>query len=236
MVLQPLLMLALYTFVFGILFGARFNVVENESPWAFPLGVFIGITLYGMIAESFGSAPQIILQQRNLVKKSIFPLEVLPAANVLASLPNLGVNFLLFFAGALASGHIPSWHACFLPILVLGMILLALGLAWTLAALGVYFRDIQHLAAFFSTALFYASGVFFSAARVQEHAPGVLQILRFNPVFQAIELSRKMLLWDSPWTAESTFGLLYVFAFGLAAAILGHTLFRTLKPGFADVL
>ena len=104
-----------------------------------------------------------------------------------------------------------------------------MGTAWLFSALGVFFRDIAQIIQFISTALMWASGVFFSAQKY----PGAWAYLRYNPLLLAIDLTRDAALWGRPLNYHH---LAYLYAFGIIACYLGHVAFRRMKPAFADVL
>src|SRR5215207_5971446 len=79
-VLNPLLMAALYVVVFGVVFKGRFHALPDETGVDYALGVFLGLVLFHLVSETLGAAPHFIVSQPNLVKKVVFPLEVLPLA------------------------------------------------------------------------------------------------------------------------------------------------------------
>jgi lipopolysaccharide transport system permease protein len=231
--LNPLLMLGLYVFVFGFIFGGHFGVVANETPTEYALGIFLGLTIFGLIAEIIAMAPMIITSNPNFVKKVVFPLEVLPAAAVGASIGRMLIGLAFALLGIILLG--PGWHPAllWLPVIILPVILGCLGLAWLISSLGVFIQDISQLMAFLVQVVMYSSAVFYSAARIQEKAPIAWPVLRFNPVLQAIELSRNTALWHQAIDFRQ---LGYLYAFGLLICYLGHFVFRRLRPAFADVL
>ena len=229
-VLNPLLMLGLYTFVFGIIFGGRFKHVEGSTSLDFALGIFIGLTIFGLISETLFMAPHSILGNPNFIKKIVFPLEILPAASVLASVYHFFISLLLCLIGIVIWGPGLDWHCLWFPVIIFPLMLISLGLSWMISALGVFFRDLIPLTQFVSTVLFYMSGIFFSASMVPE---GIWPLLRINPLIHAIGLGRDVLLWKQ--TPE--FGpLLYIYLAGFAILFLGNRIFTRLKPGFADVV
>lgn len=227
---NPLLMLGLYTFVFGMIMGGNFKVADNPGPFDYPLGIFIGLTVMGLITETMGQGPTIILAHQNLVKKVVFPLYLLPMATVGSICFKALMSSILAVAFILLAGNHPSWAMLWFPVILLPVLLCAMGLAWLLSALGVYFRDSQQLMAFLATALFYGSAVFYPSNRIPE---SVYSFLKFNPVLHAIELSRDVLLWNIPL---DPFKLLYLYGCGLLLCALGILTFNSLRSGFADVL
>lgn len=227
---NPLLLLALYTFVFGMIMGGNFKVTANPGPFDYPLGIFIGLTVMGLITETMGQAPHVILAHQNLVKKVVFPLYILPLASVGSIFFKAFISCLLAVLCILLAGNHPSWSMLWFPLILLPVLLCATGLAWLISALGVFFRDSQQLMAFLATALFYGSAVFYPSKSIPEP---VYEWLRYNPVLHAIELSRDVLLWNIPLDPLK---LAYLYGCGIVLFLLGLLTFQTLRSGFADVL
>lgn len=229
-VLNPLLMLGLYVFVFGFIFDGRFGVIANETRTDYALGIFLGLTLFSFIGEVMAMAPTIIIANPNFVKKVVFPLEILPAAHVGAAgfhlLISLGLALisLLLFKGSLHA------ELLWLPIIIIPLVLLAMGITWLFAALGVFFRDITQFMQFLTMAIMYSSAVFFAADKIPAQ---IWMFLRFNPLLLAIELARNTALWAQPMNYHH---LLYLYLFGLTTCYVGHKLFIKMKSAFADVL
>jgi lipopolysaccharide transport system permease protein len=235
LVLTPLLMLALYSFTFGVLLHGRFGVIEGETAADYALGIFLGFMLYGVVADCLGGATNVINDSSNLVKKVLFPVEILPASMALGVCYNFLISMGLFIVGFLLFGRPPTLLVIWFPFILLPLVLLSLGLAWLLGALGVYFRDVQNAMSFITTALFYVSGIFFSAssASVGSKARVALEVLRWNPIFVAIDLSRDVTLWG---VAPNLGDLAYLYGVCLAVFFGGYAVFQRLKTGFADVL
>ena len=229
-VLNPLMMLALYLFVFGFIFGGSFH---GESKLDYALGVFLGLSIFHLIAESLAVSPSLIASNPNFVKKVVFPLEILPVAAVCSALIHMAIALLMVLAGVIIGGHHLTWYALAVIPVLLSVVLLALGAAWTLSALGVFFRDIGQFVLAGTTALMFASAVFYPSARVIEKAPWAWPAVRLNPLLHAIEAARDILIWDRP---VSFTNLLYIHAIGLLAALIGFAAFARSKPAFADVM
>ena len=229
-VLNPLLMLGLYVLVFGYIFGGKFGVLPNETKVDYALGIFFGLTLFQFFAEVLAVSPQIIVGNPNFVKKVVFPLEILPAASVGGALFHMFISLCLVLLSLVFFGHGVSWGVFWLPVIIAPLVLLAMGTAWLLSALGVFFRDLGQLTQFLTMALMYASAVFFSASKIP---PALWVFLRFNPVMLAIELARDAALWQRSLNYHH---LAYLYTSSLLACYLGHLAFRRMKPAFADVL
>ena len=229
--LNPLLMLGLYTFIFSVVFPGQFGDGPEQPKYA--LVIFGGLICYHLMADVLATAPGMITSNPNFVKKVVFPLEILPAAVVGASLFHLLVSVGLFLVGALVLGHTFTLHALWLPLILLPLLLLALGMGWILSALGVFLRDLQQIMGFLNLILLYASCIFFPPARVAELAPAVWSVLRFNPLLQTIELVRQTVLWGH---APELGVLAYTTACGLVCFVAGYAFFRATRPAFADVV
>ncbi len=228
--LNPLLMLGLYVFVFGYVFGGKFGARPNETRVDYALGIFVGLSLFHLIGEVLGVAPTVIVSNPNFVKKVVFPLEILPVATVGASFVHFLISIVLTLLGIAIVGPGPNLGMLWLPVIFLPVLLLSMGMAWFFSALGVFFRDIVQATSFVSMALMFSSAVFYPASNIP---PSAWAILRFNPVIHAIELSRSTALWA---TAMNFHHLGYLYAVGIASCFLGYWTFHKLRPAFADVL
>ena len=228
--LNPVLMLGLYVLVFGYIFGGTFGILPHETRVDYALGIFLGLTLFHFVSEVLGISPSIIVGNPNFVKKVVFPLEILPAANVGGAVFHMLISLGLVLLSMLIFGDGVSAGALWLPVIFLPLVLLGLGLAWLISALGVFLRDIGQVMQFLTMALMFSSAVFYSAAKIPAAA---WAFMRFNPILLAIELARDAALWDRPLNYNH---LAYLYAAGLAACYLGHFAFRRMKPAFADVI
>ncbi len=228
--LNPLLMLGLYVLVFGYIFGGSFGILPHETRVDYALGIFLGLTLFHFVSEVLGISPSIIVGNPNFVKKVVFPLEILPAANVGGAVFHMLISLGLALLSLLVFGAHFSGGVFWLPVIILPLVLLGLGIAWIISALGVFLRDIGQIMQFLTMALMFSSAVFYSAQKIPAPA---WAFMRFNPILLAIELARDAALWDRPLNYHH---LGYLYGTGLAACYLGHLAFRKMKPAFADVL
>lgn len=228
--LNPLLMLGLYVFIFGYVFGGK-NAAQD--PRLYALSIFVGLTVFHLVAEVLGVAPVSISGNPGFVKKVVFPLELLPVATVGATFIHVMICLLLTLLGLVLVGNGLTWHTLWMPVILLPELLFALGLAWSLAALGVFFRDIAQLAGFLSMALMFSSAIFYPAASIPNASPFAWSILRFNPVLQTIELSREVLLLQQSPRSEP---LLFLYVSGIVSATIGFWIFTRLRPAFADAV
>lgn len=230
-ILLPLLSLALYSFVFGYVVGARYNQVPNETKFDYPLGMFLGLALFQFIGEILSQAPATIVTQPNFVKKVVFPLEILPIAVVGAAAFNAAVSFTLAILGVLFLARGLDANALMLFAILPPVLLIGLGCAWFLSALGVFLRDVANAMPFIVQVLIYTSFVFFPLSMI--HGTAAWTILRFNPLLHAVDATRRAVLWQLP---VNTSGLIYLWIAGALICFLGYLFFSKTRPAFADVL
>ena len=230
LVFAPLLQMAVYTVVFGMIFNGRYEGVEDQTKFDYALGIFLSLTLFQVLAQVLGSSPGAVLGQPNLVKKVKMPLEVIAPAHVAVALFHFLIGMVLVFAFMVLLGKPFTLSFLLFPVLVGPVVLMAFGLGWLLAALGVFLRDIQNMVAPLSMIMLYSSGVFYSTAMVPE---SIWTFLRFNPLIHVVEQSRHLLLWGTPveWG-----GIWYSYGFGTVLLVLGYWTFAKLKEAFADVV
>ncbi len=228
--LQPLLLMTVYTVVFGLIFKGRYSGSDDHSTLDYALGVFLSATIFQTISETITTSASAVLSQPNLVKKVVFPLEVLPLANLGAMLYQFCVSMVLVLAGIVTFGPGLSWSSFYVVLALLPLVPLTLGIAFLLSALGVFLRDIQHAAGPLSMVLMYSSAVFYSTSMVPTK---IWTWLRFNPLVHVVEQARNTLLWHQP---PQLGGLLYSLCFGSVLCLIGIFIFKKLKPAFADVI
>ena len=226
----PLVMLTVYTFVFSVVFKARWGTGEGQSKVEFALLLFAGLLIFNMFAECIGRAPQLILGNVNYVKKVVFPLEVLAWVSLAGALFHLVISLVVWllvhglFIGA------PPLTFLWAPMILLPFALFVLGLSWYLSSLSVYLRDIAQFIGPLVTMLMFLSPIFYPASALPE---AFQQLFYLNPFTPALESMRDVLYQgNSP-------NLIYLAGYTLAAlafAWSGFVCFQKTRKGFADVL
>ncbi|MEP7328316.1 MAG: ABC transporter permease, partial [Betaproteobacteria bacterium] len=213
-VINPLLLLAIYTFVFSIVFQIRWDGPVTDRT-GFALVVYAGMIVHGFFAECITRAPTLVVDHRNLVKKVVFPLEVLPWTVLLVAAFHFLIGVLILaVATLLKTGALPV-AIISLPLIVAPLALLALGCIYGFAALGVYLRDLSQVVGFIALTLLFLSPVFYPASAV----PASWRfVIAFNPIATFIEMTRGALLFNT-WPASTS--LLLMWALGIAVAWLG---------------
>jgi lipopolysaccharide transport system permease protein len=230
-VLNPLLMLTIYVVVFGVIFGGHFGVLPDETPTDFVLAVFLGLIVYHLLAETMSVAPSIITGQPNLVKKVVFPLDILPLAQIGAFWFHFLISLALMLGGAAIFGRgLTLAGVCWLPVILVPLLLVSIGIGWLIAALGVFFRDLAQAMPFVAQILLYASAIFYPVARIPA---GLWTFLKWNPLLHTVNLVRDALLWNTPVNLVQ---LGYTYGCGIVFFVLGRWIFMKLQPAFADVI
>jgi len=227
---QPLMMLAVYTFVFSVIFKARWGIDSSDSKTAFAIIMFCGMAVFNIFSESITGSCSLITGNPNYVKKVIFPLEILPVAQVSAATILGAVWFGLLLAGTAIFMQSIAWTMLLLPLMLIPLILLSCGLSFLVSSLSVFFRDIQHLIGIITQILFFMTPIFYPVQAIPEQYRWVMRI---NPLSSIVEQVRTVFLYgktpDWPMYGISLLISLAVFQLGLVW-------FIKTKKGFADVL
>jgi lipopolysaccharide transport system permease protein len=227
-ILSPLMMLAVYTFLFGVVFRARWQ--GGGGMIDFILMLHCGLITYGLFSETLMRAPGAVVSQPNFVKKVVFPLELLPLSQLGAATFNAAVGLILLLIFLVVTGHGLPWTSVLVPALVLPFVMIVAGLAWLVAALGVFFRDIAHLINLFLTMMLSLSPVFYPVSAT----PAIVQpLMHVNPLtFPIEELRRVLLIGDVPSLAHWAI----YWAMAVVTALLGLWVFQYTRSAFADVV
>jgi lipopolysaccharide transport system permease protein len=228
--MNPVLMLTIYTFVFSMVFKARWGLTSSESKTEFALILFVGLIVFTLFAETINRAPSLILSNVNYVKKVVFPLEILPFINFYVAFLHALISFaVLLMAFFLLNGYL-NWTIIFLPIVLIPFVLLTLGTCWFIASLGVFVRDVGHTIGAVTTLLMFLSPVFYPISAV----PVNFQIwIYLNPLSFIIEQVRAVLMFG---TAPDWRGLCIYFLISLIVLASGFAWFQKTRKGFSDVL
>ncbi len=184
-----------------------------------------------LFAEVVGRAPDLIVSNRNYVKKLVFPIELLPVVSLGSASVQAAVSFsVLFFFLTIANGGLP-WTVILLPLVLIPLLLLTLGIAWLLSALGVYLRDIGQVVPALLSATMFLSAIFYPLAALPPLAQRIL--LWGNPLVLPIEEVRQVLIYGE---MPDWLGLGIYTGGASVVVVLGYSFFRATRRGFADVL
>ena len=228
--LVPVLMLMIYTFVFGQIFNSRFGYSAKEGVFDFGLGLFCGLNLFNFLSEVVTRSPNLILQYPNYVKKVVFPLEIFPITAVGAGLFHYVIASIPLLIGFVIIDHRFPFGFIWLFVISLPLALIALGASWILSALGVFVRDISALLPPALTVLMFGSAIFYPISAAPTFARPVLAL---NPLALLVDCARQALFLNRP---PGLFGFSMLVLFGVLLAASGYAFFLKAKPAFADVI
>ena len=227
--ISPFLMLMIYTFAFGTVMGNRWPQVEQGGA-SFSIILFAALIVHGFFSEVLNKAPTLVTANPNFVKRVVFPIDILPWPLVMSALFHAGTTLLVFLALRLVMDGQLAWTTVFFPLVMLPLLVLCLAIAWFLAALGVYLRDITQVTPLLSLALLFLSTAMMPLESVPESYRWVFE---YNPLSFIIDQARAVLLWQQ---LPDAWGLLRYLAVATGLAYLGRYFFAKARSGFADVL
>jgi len=226
---NPVFMLIVYTFVFSVVFRARWQG-GSDSKVEFALVLFTGLLVFNLFSEVVNKAPGLILNNANYVKKVIFPLEILPLVALGAAAFHMMISLLVWLLFYVPFFGLPPWTVLLLPLVLLPLLLLTLGLAWLLASLGVYLRDVSQIIGVITMALMFMSPIFYPVAALPDQYQAVMHL---NPLTYIVEETRNVMIWGRPIAWEPW--ALWIAVSG-AVVWLGFAWFQKTRKGFSDVL
>lgn len=221
-ILNPLLLMSTYFFIFGIVLKQKF---EGGS---YVLYFLAGILPWLAFSEAVGRSPTIMLEYRSFVKKLVFPLETLPMNLVIAGGVTEMLGLAIFMIGLLVSGRAVPLSVLWLPVLIVPQLLFTVGLCWFLAALGVFLRDLGQIIGFILTLWFFLTPICYPESQLKG-----MTILTYNPIFVLVRGYRAVFLEHHAPDAIPVIGL---WIAAIVLAILGHAWFHRLRRSFADVI
>ncbi|HTS78528.1 MAG TPA: ABC transporter permease [Bryobacteraceae bacterium] len=229
--LNPLLLMATYAFLFGVVLKQRFGA--DSSGVGYVLYFLAGMLPWLAFSEAVGRAPYVIVEHRNFVKKLVFPLETLPAILVISGAVTEMFGLLIFVAGLLAARHTIPAAVAWLPVLLIPQLLLTAGLCWFLAALGIFVRDLGAVIGFVLTLWFFLTPICYPEASWSSVPAEAVRILSANPIYILVRGYRDVFLENH---APAWRGVAALWIISAAVAIAGHAWFHRLRRSFADVI
>jgi lipopolysaccharide transport system permease protein len=228
-ILNPLLLMATYFFVFGIVLRTRFGA--DQSRTGFALYFLAGMLPWLAFSEPVGRAAYVILEHRNFVKKLVFPLDTLPVNQVVSGLVTELFGAGVFVTGLLIIRHSIPAAVLWLPVLLVPQLLFTLGVCWFLAALGVYMRDLGQIMALVLTLWFFITPICYP--ETANLSPAISAVMRQNPLYVLVRGYRAVFLEGH---APEFLPVVKLWAIALALFFLGHVWFYRLRKSFADVI
>ncbi|MCG6167583.1 ABC transporter permease [Leptospira sp. FAT2] len=224
---NPLIMLGVYTFAFGVVFQAKWGI-ENETKLDFALVLFASLIVFNLFGEIVKESPSLIVSNASYVKKVIFPLEILPIVSLLSSIFHAFISFgVLFIFYGLYHFYI-HWTFVFLPIVLFPLILMSLAVSYFLASIGVFIRDLGYIIGHIITVILFVSPVFYSIERIP---PLFQKFMIFNPLAYLLEDARSVFLFGQFPNWQNT---IIASIFGFVLLCTGFWFFQKTRKTFAD--
>jgi len=227
--LNPLLLMATYFFVFGVVLNTKFGADTSRAGYV--LYFLAGMLPWLPFSEAVGRSPYVVIEHRNFVKKLVFPLETLPVNLVIAGAVTEVFALAIFIAGLLAARGSVPWSVLWLPALIVPQLLLAAGLCWFLSALGVFVRDLGQIIGFLLTLWFFLTPICYPES--QKIPAAAARILEYNPILVLVRGYRAIFLEGH---APAAGPLVALWTGSVVVALLGHAWFHRLRRSFADVI
>ncbi len=226
--LTPVVMIAIFTFIFAGIFNARFG--GGGSAWDYALYLFCGLLPWTAFQESVQQSSGVVVAHANLVKRVVFPLETLPVAQVLASVAVQLFGTVALLAATVLIRRELHPTVLWLPVLLVPQLLMMLGASWFVAALGVFVRDTAQAAGLVLTAWMYLTPIIYPESVVPAGYRGWIELNPFTPLVRGY---RRALLEGAPPDAA---GLAYFSACAVALFVFGYWWFARTRKNFADVV
>lgn len=230
-IVSPLVLLGVYTFVFGIVFQTKLTLRTDEPLGVYALAVFTGLLTFGIFREMATRAPTVIVAHKHFVTKMVFPLHALALSELLIALFNFAVGMIVWAIGYAVLIREPlTWHALLAPLILAPVCLAGLGVSWFLSAMGTFLRDLASMIELIVVVLFHMTPIFYNINRIPEpwHT-----ILMYNPLAHVVQAMRGVLLEhrqpDWGWFLAS-------LGVSALAAVVGYAVFMKSRRAFADVL
>ncbi|MBL1217493.1 MAG: ABC transporter permease [Planctomycetes bacterium] len=229
LVVQPLMLLTVYTFVFATAF--RPHVVDEDASKAtYALMVFTGLILYTVFAETIGRAPRLMSSNKTFIKQIIFPIEILPAVVIGAALVKAVVSFVLLIAAYFIFIGVPTVTAITILLVVPPLLFLTTGLAWFISSLSVFIRDCAPAITVLVRLLLFLCPVFYS---IEAIGYPYRYLILANPVSTCVILSKQALFKDQ-WPSPTHVAIYWVVS--LFVLWFGYAWFTKTRKAFADVM
>ncbi|SPE33434.1 ABC-2 type transporter [Candidatus Sulfopaludibacter sp. SbA3] len=226
-VMNPLLLILTYFFVFGLVLGQE--VPGDPGRFGFARYLLAGMLPWLAFTEGAARAPSVVLEHRNFVKKLVFAVETLPFNLVVSGLVSEFFAVILYCGFLVASGRGVPVTVFWLPVLLIPQVMFTAGVSWFLAALGAFVKDLGQFIGFLLTIWFFLTPICYPEAKMRAMAP----FLSKNPIFILVRGYRSILLEHH----APAFGSLWkLWLLSLIVFVLGHAWFYKLRKSFADMI
>lgn len=227
-IIQPLFTMVIYTVVFSTFLKQRFG--NSDSPFTFAVYLLCGLLPWTAFSEGLNGSTNLIRNSSNLVKRVVFPLEVLPLNLTFVSIIQQVIGFALLLPLSIAVSGQVSWSLLFVPVILALEILLVAGINWIWTVIAVFIPDLKQLTLLLTSVLMFLTPIFYPKDVVPVRFSWIYQI---NPIAQLIDMYRSVFM-EGRLPAAST-----VIITGLVCLLVymvGYVWYMNLKKSFADFL
>jgi lipopolysaccharide transport system permease protein len=225
--IHPLVLLLSWTFVFSYCLGMR--LLPGSGTQSYPIWLFAGMLPWLLFSDAVQRSAPSLVEQSNLITKTVFPVEIVPVSVFLSSLVSHFMTLGLAIAAVAVMENTFNPAIVLLPIYMLLVGMLAVGLGWIVASLQVYLRDTAQVVSVLLTFWFWLTPIFITEDRYGKFA----FLIWGNPLAYVVKAYRELLL-TSHLPDFRDLGI--IAAYAVAVFVLGGLFFRHMKGGFADVL
>lgn len=227
-IIQPLFMMVVYTLVFSVFLKIRFG--SSDSPYTFAVYLLCGLLPWNTFAEGLSGSTDLIRKNANLVKRVVFPLEILPLNLTLVSVIQQLIGFVLLLPLAyIVSGQL-GWALLFAPVILLFQILFVTGVNWIWSSISVFLPDLRQATILITMLLMFVTPIFYP----EDLIPARFQwLITLNPIAQLVSMYRDVVM-----TAQMP-ALPEILGTGLACLVVfmfGYVWFMRTKMIFADIV
>lgn len=230
-VIQPLLMLAVYTFIFSTVFKARWGGFEEGGSLAFACNLFLGLVVFNFFAECINRSPGLVVANKSYVTKVVFPLESLIPMAIITALYHAIIGYAIIAIPVFATVKSIPVSTLLLPLIWLPLIFFTWGLCLILAAMGVFIRDISQFVAVIMNMAMFLTPIFWPISALPEKLRPIVSKV---PISWCIEQSRALLMSANYAFNGAKIAILLLLSFLFCQVCL--IIFRRLRPSFADVI
>jgi lipopolysaccharide transport system permease protein len=227
MIMSPVILAAIYTYVMGYIFGMRFpgaNGIFDSG-----LSIYLAVILFQIVAEVFNRAPDLLHDQSVFVKKAIVPLRIIPVFPVFTAFASGALSLGVFLVIRILTGHMDVAIVA-VPLVVLPFACAVLGMSWLLSSVGAFVRDVKHLVGFLVTFVLFSSPIFYPASMIPEK---VRFVMFLNPLASAVVFMRDLLIEK---VIPDPISVVVYILVCLFICVAGFATYRRLQPEFADVV
>uniref|UniRef100_I2Q1X0 Transport permease protein n=1 Tax=Desulfovibrio sp. U5L TaxID=596152 RepID=I2Q1X0_9BACT len=227
---SPLATLAVYTFVFSVVFKPTWAGGGEGGVMGYALILFTGLAVFEVFAGCVNRTPRLLSENVNFIKKVLFPLEILPVGILCAGALESLVSLALVALGVLLTTGSLSWTVVFAPLAYVPLCMLTLGVCWFLAPIGVFLKDLGNIVGVAVQLYFFATPILYPLSAVPEP---YRRLLALNPLHPVVDHLRRTIIWGQTpdWAA-----LAWVTAASAVVMLAGYTFFASVKRLFADAV